>query len=143
MSGVSSWYAPATDAKSRDLPSSLPADAPTTASRSSKKEDLRATLTLNPWDDEASPPSSPSAPPPSEMKATQERAAAGRSGNGDADEEEDDEEEAAATFLLAAAPDLARAAIVAPMAAPARAAPTATIAIDLLSEVMVPRSSLY
>ena len=82
-------------------------------------------------------------PAPSEMKTTQERAAAGRSGKGEEeaeDEEEAVDEEEAATFLLAAAAaplDLARATMVAPTAAPARAAPTATIAIDLLSEVML------
>ena len=87
---------------------------------------------------EEEPPSPSSAAAPSEMKTTQERAAAGRSGKGDEeDAEEDDDEDEEATFLLAAAPDLVRwATMVAPMAAPARAALTATIAIDLLSVVM-------
>ena len=76
------------------------------------------------------------------MKTTQERAAAGSSGKGD--EEEEDAEDDATFLLAAAAPDLDRwATMVAPMAAPARAALTATIAIDLLSVVMVAVKTLF
>jgi hypothetical protein len=95
---------------------------------------------LNPREEEeeeVAPSSSPPSAPPSEMKTTQERAAAGRSGNGD----EEEEAGADASFLLA--PDLARATMVAPTAAPARAAPTATIAIDLLSEFMLRFKALF
>ena len=129
VSALSSWYPPSTDTKSLELPSSLPAEAPTTASRSSKKETLRAILTLKPREVGSAP---------SEMKTTQERAAAGRRGRGGSgDEAQEEEPAAAATFLSAAPPPtLAREAMVAPTAAPAKAAPMATIAIDLLSEVM-------
>lgn len=96
---------------------------------------------MKPLEEDPSSPSSAAAP--SEMKTTQERAAAGSSGKGD--EEEEDAEDEEATFLLAAAaPDLDRwATMVAPMAAPARAALTATIAIDLLSVGMVAVKTLF